>query len=61
MYIGYKWLDKQTSRFYISRDVVDESRFLYPTLIIHSTPPTTTHGVSYPQSEPSIVNVHMSR
>lgn len=61
MHKGYKCLDKQTGRIYISRDVVfDESCFQFATPIIESTPPFTAQGVSYPQFEPSLMNDHMN-
>lgn len=62
MHKGYKCLDKRTGRVYISRDAVfDESRFPFATPVIESTPSSIAQGVSYPQTEPSLVNDHMKR
>lgn len=62
MHKGYKCLDRQTGRIYISRDVIfDESRFPFASSVMHGTPSLNATGTSFPQSEPSIMNDHMRK
>ena len=57
---GYKCLDKNIGRLYISRDVVfDETRFPYASTSTLIPKIPESDPVSFPQNEPAIVNDHM--
>ena len=62
MHEGYKCLDRSTGRLYISRDVVfDEPIFPFASHHSPVSPPSLNESVLFPQSEPVIVNDHVSR
>lgn len=62
MHKGYKCLDKQTGRIYISHDVIfDESRFPFAASFTCSIPSPISKGASFPQTEPILVNDHLRK